>query len=64
MKLGMLKLTNSIIEEIREGQKTELKLIDQLTLINQVQGGDFRIGENGEIRFRDRVYVSDVPELK
>lgn len=35
MKLGMLKLTNGILEEIKEGQKSYLGLIDQLVLTNQ-----------------------------
>lgn len=35
MKLGMLKLTSGILEEIREGQKSDLGLVDHLTLINQ-----------------------------
>ena len=34
VRLGMLKLTSGILEEIREGQKSDLKLVDQLTLIN------------------------------
>lgn len=32
--------------------------------INQGKGGDFRIHENGVMRFRDRVCVPDTPELK
>lgn len=34
MKLSMLKFSNDILEEIGEGQKMALKLIDRLTLIN------------------------------
>lgn len=34
VKLGMLKLTSSILEEIREGQKLDLGFVDQLLLIN------------------------------
>lgn len=34
VKLGMLKLTSQVLEEIKEGQKTDLELIDCLTLIN------------------------------
>ena len=64
VKLGMLKLTSSILEEIREGQRSDLKLVDQLTLINQGNGGEFKIDENGVMRFGDRVCVLDVPELK
>lgn len=33
-------------------------------LINQDLCGDFRIDENGVIRFKDRVYVPDMPKLK
>ena len=41
VKLGMLKLASGILEEIREGQKSDLKLVDQLTLINQGNRGEF-----------------------
>ena len=64
VKLGMLRLTSSILEEIREGQRSDLKLVDQLTLINQGNGGEFKIDENGVMRFRNRVCIPDVPELK
>lgn len=64
VKLGMLKLTSSFLEEIREGQKIELGLIDQLVLINQGKRGDFKIDEIGLTRFRDRVCVPEVQELK
>lgn len=32
--------------------------------INQGQYGDFRIDENGVMRFRDRVCVSEVPKIQ
>ena len=34
VKLGMLKLTSGILEEIRTGQKSDVGLVDKLTLIN------------------------------
>lgn len=64
VKLGMLKLVSVILDEIREGQKYDVKLVDRLTLINQGQGGDFRIDENGVMSFGDRVCISNVAELK
>ena len=64
VKLGMLKLTSGILDEIREGQKSNLGLVDRLPLINQGRGGDFRIDENGIMRCRDRVCVPDIAELK
>jgi len=33
-------------------------------LVNQGKGVDFRLDQNGVFMFRDRVCVSDVPELK
>ena len=41
VRLGMLKLTSGILEEIRIGQKSDVNLVDKLTLINQGQGGEF-----------------------
>ena len=60
VKLGMLKLTSGILDEIREGQKSDLVLVDKLVLINQGRGGDFRIDENGIMSCRDRVCIPDV----
>ena len=64
VKLGMLKLTIGILGEIREGQKVYLGLVDRLVLINQGMGYDFKIDENGLMRFKDKARVHDVPELK
>lgn len=64
MNLGMFKLTSGILKDIIEGQNIYLGFVDQLMSINQGQSGDLRIDENGVIRFRDRVCVSDAPELK
>jgi len=38
VNLGMLKLTSNILEEIKNGQKEELKLVDQVVLVNQGKG--------------------------
>jgi len=64
VRLGMLKLSNSILEEIKNGQKEDLELVDRVVLVNQGKGGDFRLDENGVLMFRDRVCVPDVLELK
>ncbi|KAI5381318.1 hypothetical protein KIW84_UN0831 [Lathyrus oleraceus] len=50
VKLGMLKLTSNILDEIREGQKSDMLLVDKLTLVNQGQGGEFRVDENGVLK--------------
>ena len=41
VKMEMLRLTSGILEEIREGQKSDLSLVDRLTLINQGNIGEF-----------------------
>ena len=64
VKLGMLKLTSGILDEIREGQKSDLVLVDKLLLINQGRGGDFMIDENGIMRCCDRVCIPDVGDLR
>jgi len=64
VRLGMLKLTSNILEEIKNSQKEDLKLVDRVVLVNQGKGGDFRLDENDVLMFRDRVCVPDVLELK
>ncbi|KAI5390343.1 hypothetical protein KIW84_075598 [Lathyrus oleraceus] len=64
VKLGMLKLTSGILDEIREGQKSDVLLVDKLTLVNQGQGDEFRVDENGVLKFGNRVCIPDVTELK
>ncbi|GAU48856.1 hypothetical protein TSUD_288630 [Trifolium subterraneum] len=64
VKLGMLKLTNPFLEKIRECQKEDEKLMKRVTLVIEGQKNDFKMDENGVVRFRGRVCVPDVPELK
>jgi len=64
VKLGMLKLTSNILEEIKKGQKEDLELVDHVVLVNQGKSVDFRLNQHGVLMFRDQVCVSDVPELK
>src|SRR4051812_43693618 len=64
VKLGMLNLTSGILDEIREGQKSDLSLVNRFTLIKQGRGGDFWIEENGIMRYHDRICVPDLSDLK
>lgn len=64
LKLGMLKLNSCILEEIREGHKVDLGLIDRLVLINQGKDVVFRFDEKYVMRCRDRFCVPDMLELK
>src|SRR3954467_9926896 len=62
--LGMLRLTNGILDEIRESQKADVELIDKSTLNYQGKDGEFRIDEDGVMRYRSRSCVPDVTEMK
>jgi len=64
VKLGMLKLTSNILEEIKGCQKEDLELVERVVLVKQGKGTGFRLDEHDVLMFRDRVCVSDVPELK
>lgn len=64
VKLGMLRLTSGILEDIRNGQKVDATLVGHITMVNQGNGGDFRIDDSDILRFKDRICILDVSELK
>ncbi|MCI20281.1 retrotransposon protein, partial [Trifolium medium] len=64
VKLGMLKLTNTFLEEVIEKQKTDTRLLKYKALIEKGKELYINIDENGVMRCRGRVCVPDVPELK
>jgi len=43
VKLGMLKVTSNILEEIKVGKREDLELVDRVVLVNQGKGVDFRL---------------------
>jgi hypothetical protein len=47
----MLKVTNNVLEEIKEGQRTDPELVKQQELINQGRGVDFKVDKDGITRF-------------
>jgi len=51
VKLGMLKLTSHVLEEIKEGQKINLGCIDRLVLINHGKKVHFGVYEDGIMKF-------------
>jgi hypothetical protein len=64
VKLGMLKLTNPFLEDIKERQKSDKRLMEKLVLINEGKETNIKIDESGVMRFHRRICVPDVPELK
>ncbi|MCI39269.1 hypothetical protein A2U01_0060500, partial [Trifolium medium] len=54
VRLSMLKLTNPFLENIEECQKTDKKLMEKLTLVIERKENDFKVDENGIMRYRGR----------
>ncbi|MCI56477.1 hypothetical protein A2U01_0077728, partial [Trifolium medium] len=50
----MLKLTNPFLEEVKECQKRDQKLMEKLVLIKEGKEIDFGDDENGVVRYRGR----------
>ncbi|MCI58162.1 hypothetical protein A2U01_0079415, partial [Trifolium medium] len=47
VKMGMLRLTNNFLEEVVEKQKTDARLLNYKTLIEQGKKLDIEIDEHG-----------------
>ncbi|MCI42500.1 polynucleotidyl transferase ribonuclease H fold, partial [Trifolium medium] len=55
VKLGMLKLTNPFLEEVKECQRRDQKLMEKLVLVREGKEIDFGVDENGVVKYRGRV---------
>ncbi|GAU45290.1 hypothetical protein TSUD_327480 [Trifolium subterraneum] len=64
LHMSSLMLTNPFLEKVRECQKEDEKLMKKVALVIEGQENDFKMDKNGVVRFRGRVCVPDVPELK
>ncbi|MCI72107.1 hypothetical protein A2U01_0093370, partial [Trifolium medium] len=64
VRLGILKLTNPFLEEVKEYQKRDQKLMEKLMSINEGNEVDFGVDDNRVVRYRGGVCIPDVPELK
>ncbi|MCI53453.1 hypothetical protein A2U01_0074700, partial [Trifolium medium] len=61
VRFGMLKLTNPFLENIKECQRTDKRLMENMVLVIEGKETDFKVDENGIMRFHGRVCVPDVP---
>jgi len=57
IKCGVLTLTSDVLGVIRDRQKDDTELQQFVSWIGTEKGKDYRIGTDGILRFRDRVYV-------
>lgn len=64
VSLGMLKINNDFLHSIREAQKLDVKLVDLMTGVNSEAGSDFKVDEQGLLRFRNRICIPDDAEMR
>lgn len=62
--LGMLKVTNDFLDEIRENQKLSLKLVDLKSVMDSDENHDFKMDDTGVLRFWNRICVPDNPNFR
>ncbi|XP_039688643.1 uncharacterized protein, partial [Medicago truncatula] len=54
IQLGMLKIDSNFLNSIREAQKADLKLVDLMTTGSDTEDSDFKVDDQGVLRFRGR----------
>jgi hypothetical protein len=64
VKLGMLKIDSEFLKSIKEAQKVDVKFVDLLVTDNQTKDSDFKVDDQGVLRFRGRICISDNDEMK
>lgn len=64
VKLGMLKINNEFLDSIKEAQKVDVKLVDLMFGNNQTEDSDFKVDDQGVLRFRDRICIPGDTEMK
>jgi len=64
VKLGMLKIDSDFLKSIKEAQKVDVKFVDLLIDSHQTEDSDFRVDDQGVLRFRGRICIPDDDEMK
>lgn len=64
MMLAMLKINNDFLNDIKESQKLYMRLVDLMVGSKQTESTNFKVDEQGVLRFRDIIYVPNEVELK
>jgi len=64
VKLGMLKIDNEFSNSIKEAQKPDVKLVDLMVGNNQTEDSEFKVDDQGVLRFRNRICIPDDAEIK
>jgi len=64
VRLGVLRITNELIGDIKEVKETDPFLRTQLEAIESRRDSSFNVGSDGVLRLQDRICVPNVPELR
>ena len=64
VQLGMLKINSEFMNNIKEAQKIDVKFVDLMVASDQTTDGDFKVDDQGVLRFRGRICIPDDDELK
>jgi hypothetical protein len=64
VKLRKQKIDNDFLESIRDAQKVDVKFVDLLVASNQTEDGDFKVDDQGVLRFRSRICIPDNDKIK
>ena len=59
-----MRITSELLGDIREGKKIDPFLRTQLEAIELGRDSSFNVGSDGVLKLRDRICVSNVPELR
>jgi hypothetical protein len=60
----MLKIDSDFLKSIKEAQKVDAKFVDLLVADNQTEDSDFKVDDQGVLRFRGRICIPDNDEMK
>ena len=63
VKLGMLKIDSEFLKNIKEAQKEDVKFVGLFIGENQTEVSDFKVDDQGVLRFRGRICIPDNDEM-
>ena len=64
VRLGMLKINSEFLNSIKEAKKVDVKFVDLMVGNNQTKDNDFKVDDQGVLRFRGRICIPNNDEMK
>jgi len=55
----MLKIDSEFLNNIKEAQKADVKLVDLMVGNNQTEDSEFKVDDPGVLRFQNRICILD-----